>query len=106
MMFPVISGVDFTYAEFGLRALGASPNRIEVLRLVLGAAEVTTADLMAELNLSRGGVLKHLDALADLGLVTARHTTHPRGSGPITYWRADEERVRDFLAAFSVYITG
>lgn len=84
-------------AALAYRALGATSTRVEILRLVLSSREVSTADVMNALGLSRNGVTRHLRELNADGLLCERHATHPRGSGPITYWSADADRVLDVL---------
>jgi predicted ArsR family transcriptional regulator len=81
-------GDDYT-AQRAYRVTGSPPARLEVLRFVLAYPETTTAEVMVALNMSRNGVLRHLKVLADEGMLEMRHATHPRGAGPITYWRAN-----------------
>jgi len=83
------------------RALGVTRARVEVLRMVLARGEVTAAELMDELGLSRSGVGHHLGILTKEGLLSERHATHPRGSGPIIYWTANTEAVKQALDAFT-----
>ena len=86
------------------KALGLSPTRIEVLKLVL-AHETSTAEVMEQLGLSRNGALQNLRSLENAGIVTERRVTHPRGSGPITYWAgktSDVEGLIDDIFAFLV----
>ena len=91
------------------RALGIKPVRLEILRLILGRGETSAAQVMTEFNISRNGALLHLRSLTDAALLHERHDTHPRGSGPITYWRADADNasvmldtVFDYVMALSV----
>ncbi|MGO2933145.1 ArsR/SmtB family transcription factor [Microbacterium sp.] len=83
------------------RALGVTRARIEVLRLALARHEVTAAELMDELGLSRSGLGRHLAILTDEGLLSERRATHPRGSGPVIYWIANADAVRAAIDAFS-----
>jgi predicted ArsR family transcriptional regulator len=99
MVFSLTGVGNDALAARSYRTLGASPVRIEILRLLLAAGELSAADLMAELGLTRNGVRRHLHALRQDGLLTERHTTHPRGSGPITYWGADPDEVIDVLVS-------
>lgn len=82
------------------RAFGITRARIEVLRCAQGR-EVSAAELMAELGLSRSGLERHLAILTAEGLLIERHATHPRGSGPIIYWTTDDEAVQRALDAFN-----
>ncbi|RFA18837.1 ArsR/SmtB family transcription factor [Subtercola boreus] len=88
------------------RALGIKPVRLEILRLILARGETSAAHLMAEFGLSRNGVLCHLRSLTAAGLLHERHDTHPRGSGPITYWSADAENASIMLDTLLDYMTG
>ncbi|GGF21487.1 ArsR/SmtB family transcription factor [Subtercola lobariae] len=96
-------GDDYAAAR-AYRALGATSTRVEILRLVLASGEVSAAELMAALALTRNGVHHHLRALTDDGLLLERHTTHPRGSGPITYWRADPDEVLTMLEDLTAHV--
>ncbi|KJL49560.1 MarR family protein [Microbacterium hydrocarbonoxydans] len=93
-------------AERITRALGVTRARVEVLRLVLERGELTAADLMAELGISRSGLQRHLTTLTADGLLSERHTTHPRGSGPVIYWAADRAEIERALRSFSEHILG
>ncbi|MCU1480649.1 MAG: hypothetical protein JWQ19_1435 [Subtercola sp.] len=97
MIEPLIGFGDADAADRACIALGITPTRIEILRIVLASGDVSASQLAMNLGLSRNGVLHHLRALTEGGLLRARHCTHPRGSGPITYCRADEEEVRTVL---------
>ncbi|UFS58121.1 ArsR/SmtB family transcription factor [Subtercola endophyticus] len=97
MIEPLIGFGDAAAADRACAALGITPTRIEILRVVLASGDVSASELALNLGLSRNGVLHHLRALTEGGLLRARHCTHPRGSGPITYWRADEQEVRSVL---------
>jgi predicted ArsR family transcriptional regulator len=83
------------------RALGVTRARVEVLRIALERGEVTATELMAEIDISRSGLQRHLTTLTEEGLLSERHATHPRGRGPVIYWatnRAETERVLDSFA--------
>jgi predicted ArsR family transcriptional regulator len=69
--------------------------RSEILRFVTSADEVSVLEVMAELSLTRNGVVTHLRALEAEALGSSRRGTHPRGSGAITYWRADIAEIED-----------
>jgi DNA-binding transcriptional ArsR family regulator len=57
----------------------ADPTRRAVLEAVVGAGEVTATTVAGSLPVSRQAVVKHLQALADAGLVTAeRHGREQR----------------------------
>lgn len=88
------------------RALGITRSRVEVLRLVLERGEITAVELVAELGLSRSGLQRHLTALAAEGLLDERRATHSRGSGPVIYWTADRERIRQALGSLCAHILG
>ena len=88
----------------GYQALGIKSVRVEILRFILSHGETCAADLMQEFALSRNGVLAHLRALTAAGLLHERHDTHPRGSGPITYWRADLEDASVVLDTLVDYV--
>ena len=92
--------VGFGDDESAARAYGALailPLRVEILRFVLSRSEVSVADVMAEFGVTRNGALQHLKGLGDEGLLLARRCTHPRGSGPITYWRAYPDEVEALM---------
>jgi predicted ArsR family transcriptional regulator len=74
-------------------ALAMLPLRVEILRLTLSRAEVSTAEVMSELGLTRNGALHHLRQLCTSGILSEQRCTHPRGSGPITYWTADRDEL-------------
>lgn len=84
---------DADAAHRAYTMLGATQSRLETLRLILAYPEVSTSDIARALDLTRNGVQPHLDALTRAGVVRERHTTHPRGSGPITYWSGDADEV-------------
>ncbi|GGF30806.1 ArsR/SmtB family transcription factor [Subtercola lobariae] len=86
------------------QALGIKSVRVEILRYILSNGETCASDLMREFGLSRNGVLAHLRALTTAGLLHERHDTHPRGSGPITYWRADLEDASVVLDTLVDYV--
>ncbi|MBD8104748.1 ArsR/SmtB family transcription factor [Plantibacter sp. CFBP 8775] len=67
--------------------------RIRILQLALTRDEVTAAELMDELELTRNGVGRNLGALTRAGLLIERRATHPRGTGNIIYWRADPDAI-------------
>jgi predicted ArsR family transcriptional regulator len=90
---------DHDAAARAYDAFGILPLRIEIVRFALSRPEFSAADVMAEFGLTRNGALQHLRKLTDEGLLFERRCTHPRGSGPITYWRADADGVHDLLAA-------
>lgn len=50
--------------------------------------------------------MQHLRILSEVGLITKRKSTHPRGSGPITYWRADRNEVEVVLERFVHHLLG
>lgn len=57
--------------------------------------DVTAKDVMQALDLTRSAVGYHLAALTEAGLIHERRATHPRGRGPIIYWSADREAIRE-----------
>ncbi|MGW9159660.1 helix-turn-helix domain-containing protein [Microbacterium sp. NPDC055665] len=77
--------------------LGASANRLEVLRFVLRQDQATALEVMAALGLTRNGVGKHLEALTAAGFLSARRATHPRGSGDVIYWSGRRDRIARVL---------
>ncbi|WP_425562260.1 FaeA/PapI family transcriptional regulator [Leifsonia kafniensis] len=86
------------------RALSISPTRVEILRQIIDQQEVSTADIMSKFGLTRNGARSHLVSLSTEGLITYRRSTHPRGSGPITYWRPDVDEVALLLDELSLYL--
>jgi predicted ArsR family transcriptional regulator len=89
-------GDDYIAAR-AYSAFGISHRRVEILRFLMSRRESSVADLMCEFALTRNGALGHLKAMERQGLVSVRHSTHPRGAGPISYWRADTAAVRELL---------
>ncbi|GAA0991148.1 hypothetical protein GCM10009563_03220 [Subtercola frigoramans] len=87
-------------------ALGASALRVEILTFVLTNASSSTAEIMTQFAITRNGALDHLRLLQRNGLVSAERRTHPRGSGPITYWSAEEGDVAVVLYDLIDYILG
>ena len=77
--------------DVALDLVGISSTRLEIIRLLGERVEISDAALMAELGLARNSVRKHLRHLQACGIALPRHTTHPRGSGPITFWRVDSD---------------
>lgn len=88
---------DDIAAQRAYRGLGITSLRVELLRFVLSRPRVCTADAMQEFGITRNCAHHHLHALNSQGLLSALHTTHPRGSGPITYWSADEAEVEELF---------
>ncbi|RFA10840.1 hypothetical protein B7R54_17730 [Subtercola boreus] len=87
-----------------LAALGITQSRLEILRILLSQRETTTAELIGETGLSMNGVRQHLQALVGCGLVEGRRATHPRGAGPITYWRAAADHIEDQMDQLCRYL--
>lgn len=87
-----------------LAALGITESRLEILRILLSRHETTTAQLIRSTGLSMNGVRAHLRALVRCGLVEGRHATHPRGAGPITYWRAAADDTEDLMDQLCRYL--
>jgi ArsR family transcriptional regulator len=73
------------------RVLG-HPARVRILEL-LRDGERSVGDLQAELGLDSGSTSQHLAALRRIGLVTGRR------DGTSVFYRVDDERVFDLLAA-------
>ena len=73
------------------RVLG-HPARVRILEL-LRDGERSVGSLQAELGLDSGGTSQHLAALRRIGLVVARR------EGTSVYYRVDDPRVFDLLAA-------
>lgn len=73
------------------RVLG-HPARVRILEL-LRDGERSVGTLQAELGLDSGGTSQHLSALRRIGLVESRR------DGTSVYYRVDDERVFDLLAA-------
>ncbi|WP_316295681.1 ArsR/SmtB family transcription factor [Clavibacter michiganensis] len=86
------SSVDIDQA---CAAIAATPARLRTLRVVMDGTEVTAKSVGEALGISRNAAAYHLAGLAQAGLVGERHATHPRGSGPIVYWSARAEAIRD-----------
>jgi predicted ArsR family transcriptional regulator len=83
-----------------LAVFSMSPVRIEIIRILVSHGEASIADLAAQLKLSRNGVKSHLSQLESEGVAARRQATHPRGSGPITYWRADIDEITEVFDSF------
>lgn len=75
--------------EAACAAIAATPARLQTLRLVMDATEVTAKDVMDALVVSRTAAGYHLTALVEAGLIHERRATHPRGRGLVIYWAAD-----------------
>ncbi len=73
------------------RVLG-HPARVRILELLRGG-ERSVGALQAELELDSGGTSQHLAALRRIGLVESRR------DGTNVFYRVDDERVFDLLAA-------
>jgi ArsR family transcriptional regulator len=73
------------------RVLG-HPARVRILEL-LREGERSVGSLQAELGLDSGGTSQHLAALRRIGVVESRR------EGTSVYYRVDDERVFDLLAA-------
>ena len=73
------------------RVLG-HPARVRILEL-LREGERSVGALQAELGLDSGGTSQHLAALRRIGLVDSRR------EGTSVYYRVDDQRVFDLLAA-------
>lgn len=96
-------GDDYA-AQRAYRIIGLPSARLEILRFVLAFDEVSTAEIMQTLNMTRNGVLRHLEVLSSEGLIVNRRATHPRGAGPITYWRGDADEARGALEALTAHL--
>lgn len=79
------------------RVLG-HPARVRILEL-LGDGERAVGQLQAELELDSGGTSQHLSALRRVGVVSSRR------DGTSVYYRVDDERVFDLLAAGKDIVT-
>lgn len=79
------------------RVLG-HPARVRILEL-LRDGERSVGALQAELDLDSGGTSQHLAALRRIGLVESRR------EGTTVFYRVDDERVFDLLAAGRDIIT-
>ncbi|WP_345763401.1 ArsR/SmtB family transcription factor [Diaminobutyricibacter sp. McL0608] len=90
----------------GYILVSAGRTRVEILRMLSHLPNCTTSHVMAELGLTRNGVLAHLKTLAAAGLISRHRSTHPRGSGRTYYWRANQEMVSDALDDLYDYILG
>jgi len=88
------------------RVFGANVLRLEITRYLVTRDETSTADVMREFGLSRNGALAHLRELDAEGIVVAVRHTHPRGSGPITYWRVDPDEVELALRTLVEHVSG
>jgi ArsR family transcriptional regulator len=73
------------------RVLG-HPARVRILEL-LREGERSVGGLQAELGLDSGGTSQHLAALRRIGLASSRR------DGTTVYYRVDDERVFEMLAA-------
>src|ERR1700722_7711533 len=79
------------------RVLG-HPARVRILEL-LRDGERSVGGLQAELDLDSGGTSQHLAALRRIGVVESRR------EGTTVYYRVDDKRVFDLLAAGRDIIT-
>jgi DNA-binding transcriptional ArsR family regulator len=79
------------------RVLG-HPARVRILEL-LREGERSVGALQAELGLDSGGTSQHLAALRRIGVVESRR------EGTTVFYRVDDERVFDLLAAGRDIIT-
>ena len=79
------------------RVLG-HPARVRILELLQGG-ERSVGALQAELGLDSGGTSQHLSALRRVGVVQSRR------EGTNVYYRVEDERVFDLLAAGREIIT-
>ncbi len=79
------------------RVLG-HPARVRILEL-LESGERSVGSLQAELALDSGGTSQHLAALRRIGVVRSRR------EGTSVYYRVEDERVFDLLAAGRDIIT-
>jgi ArsR family transcriptional regulator len=79
------------------RVLG-HPARVRILEL-LRDGERSVGALQAELDLDSGGTSQHLAALRRIGLVESRR------EGTTVFYRVDDDRVFDLLAAGRDIIT-
>jgi len=85
-------------------ALGISHRRVEILRFLLSRERTSVSQVMAEFGLTRNGVLGHLRAMQQGGLISVSRTTHPRGAGPISYWKADTEAVFELMEGLQLHV--
>lgn len=95
---------NYVAAERACRIIGATPTRLEVLRMIVAFDDVSTSEIVDSLELTRNGVLRHLKVLEAEGLIVRTRTTHPRGAGPITYWRADVDQLDDVFESLSDHV--
>jgi DNA-binding transcriptional ArsR family regulator len=75
-----------------MRAL-ADPTRRVVFERVVGAKEITVAELTRGSGVTQGAISQHLKALKQAGLVAERpagrnvyYRAHPAGLGPLVDW--------------------
>ncbi|CAN5248687.1 hypothetical protein BH09ACT6_BH09ACT6_26860 [soil metagenome] len=92
-MYVAEADLDLTGVQRAQAVFGVSSVRLDIITALLAGGEVSDAALMDRFGLTRNGIRRHLKALEAQGIITGRHATHPRGSGPITYWRADAEEL-------------
>ncbi|MBM7470842.1 helix-turn-helix domain-containing protein [Subtercola frigoramans] len=83
-----LTGVQRAQAVFGISSV-----RLDIITALLSGCELSDAALMERFSLTRNGIRRHLKVLESEGIIVGRHTTHPRGAGPITYWRADPDEL-------------
>jgi predicted ArsR family transcriptional regulator len=86
-------------------ALGVNQTRLDLIHLLVNNPQCSTNDLMMALDLTRNGVLTHLKALESMQLVSEKRETHPRGSGPITYWLADIPEFEYLMGELSRFLS-
>ncbi|MBN9527917.1 MAG: helix-turn-helix transcriptional regulator [Alphaproteobacteria bacterium] len=94
-----------------MRAL-ADPTRRAMFERIVGAGEITVADLTRGSGVTQGAVSQHLKSLRQAGLVAERpegrhvfYRAEPRGLAPLvdwmthygTFWRDRFDDLRDLL---------
>lgn len=75
--------------------LGASSITLQLMR-ALAQQDASVSDLMAQLDLSRNGVLRHLHPLRQKGVVVARKIPVEGAYRPVTVYRLDRNARLDF----------
>ncbi|CAM4079735.1 DNA-binding transcriptional ArsR family regulator [Kerstersia similis] len=83
---------DAEQAAALLRAAG-NPRRLLVLCLLIENEEMSVGSLLEHLDLSQSALSQHLARMREEGLVTYRR------SSQTLYYRIDDERVRQLIAA-------
>lgn len=59
---------------------------------------------MEEFGLTGNGALLHLKCMMAEMILFERRCTHPRGSGPVTYWSVNRSEVESLIESLVDYL--